>query len=120
MNLFISVHARNPPSIQLSSLEQQQALETVLKMQRLGQRLGSQMPSPFLGPTRPMSLDFSMFDDGMFYVFFYLFCYDCNAVEIVLESKCFLLLLRDSRFRTPCKFYTKYFLTEVKSEIVNK
>lgn len=56
------IHARHAESIQLSSLELQQAFETVLKLQSLGARFGAQLPSPFLGPTRPISVDFSKFE----------------------------------------------------------
>lgn len=50
-------------SIHMSSLELQQALETVLKVQRLG--IVPSTSSPFIGSAniRPLSVDFSTFDD---------------------------------------------------------
>ena len=46
-------------------------MHTLLQVQRLGKRFGSQLPGNLLGPTaRPMSLDFSMFEDGKNFVCF--------------------------------------------------
>ena len=46
-------------------------MHTLLQVQRLGKRFGSQLPGNLLGPTaRPMSLDFSMFEDGKNFVSF--------------------------------------------------
>ena len=39
------------------------------QVQRLGKKSVSQTPSPFLGPVRPMSVDFSKYDEGRVLLF---------------------------------------------------
>jgi len=88
------IHQRNPPSIQLSSLELQQAFETVLKVQRLGKTFGA--ASPFLGPTRPLSVDFSKFDEDKESLTGYLFVNIHNGKGFSRNSDTYVVLEMDS------------------------
>ena len=58
---------------------------SITQVQRLGKKSVSQTPSPFLGPVRPMSVDFSKYDEGRGLLF-------VLSVNFIFNSFSFLLV----------------------------